>query len=735
MQLTRRHFLQFGAAAVGGGLAIALYDSPWSEIRPFVDVFAAGGLSPRAFVHIHPDNKVTILSKNPEIGQGVRTSLPMIIADELDVDWSQVEVKQADLHQAIYGPQFAGGSMATPMNWDPLRAVGATGRRLMILAAARRWSIAPSACTTSAGRVHDKARNRSLTYGELADEAAKLPVPDESSITLKKPAEYKIIGKFTSGVDNPAITTGKPLFGIDVKVPGMLYAVVDKCPVFGGTVKSANLEEIRKMSGVRDAFVIAGDQHTINPSIEPAVAIVADTWWQAQAARASLKVDWDTTAVSPGSPQQSSESFDEQAAHLFQQKPSYSIRSYGDVESVFKTPSTRVIHADYSYPFLAHACLEPMNTAAHFHDGMLEVWTNSQAPSDGRRLAAKALGISESKITVHLIRAGGGFGRRLRNEYFVEAAWISRAVKAPVHVLWSREDDFSHDSYRPAGWHRLRAGVDPHGRVTAWSQHFVTFGDGQHVASSAGMGSNEFPAARVANYDSGYSTMPLYVRTGPMRAPGANALAFVGQSFLDEVAHAAHRDPLDVQLELLANNYNGGGDSHYPPERIAGVLRQVAEESGWHKRKSGHGEGMGIAAYACHLGFCAQVAHVSVDSKNRVRVHETWTVTDVGRQIVNPSAARAQVEGSIVDGMGQTMIAVTLKNGAMEQTNFPNYPLPRIHQTPKMNISFRITDNSPTGLGEPALPPIIPAITNAIFAATGKRIRTLPMTHSGFKLA
>jgi len=735
VQLSRRHFLQFGALAVGGGLAIALYDAPWSEIRPFVDVFAAGGLSPRAFIQIHPDNTVSIISQDPEIGQGVRTSLPMIIADELDVDWSQVQIKQADLDQSVYGPQFAGGSMATPINWDPLRTVGATGRQLMILAAARRWGVPAADCTTSAGHVHHKASNRSLTYGELAADAAKLPLPDASSITLKKPSEYNIIGKFTSGVDNHDITTGKPLFGIDVKVPGMLYAVVDKCPVFGGTVKSANLDEIRKMSGVRDAFVIPGDPHTVNPSIEPAVAIVADTWWQAQAARQSLKVDWDTTAESPTSPEQSTELFNQKAAKLLPQQPAYNIRSYGDVDGALKSSAARVVEADYAYPFLAHATMEPMNTAAHFKDGKLEIWTQSQTPGDGRRLAAQTLGISESDITVHMIRAGGGFGRRLRNEYVVEAAWVSRAVKAPVHVLWAREDDFSHDSYRPAGWHHLRAGLDSKGRVTAWSQHLVTFGEGKKTASSAGMGPGEFPAGRVANYQLGYSTMPLFLRTGPMRAPGANAYAFVGQSFLDEVAHAAGRDPLDIQLELLANNYNGGGDPHYPPERLAGVLRQVAEESGWRKRKSRNGQGMGIAAYACHLGFCAQVAHVSVDSQNRVRVHEVWSVADVGSQIINPSAARAQVEGAIVDGMGQTLIAVTLKDGSAEQTNFPQYPLPRIHQTPKINVSFRITENSPTGLGEPALPPVIPAITNAIFAATGKRIRTLPMTHSGFKLA
>ncbi|HUY81210.1 MAG TPA: molybdopterin cofactor-binding domain-containing protein [Acidobacteriaceae bacterium] len=700
----------------------------------------AAGLSPRVFVQIHPDNTVTIMAKGPEVGQGVRTMLPMLIAEELDVAWSQVHVEQAELDVAKYGSQFAGGSMSTPTDWDPLRRVGAAGRQLMLAAAARRWGVPMSACTTSEGHVLHAATGRSLSYGELAADAAKLPLPDESSLTLKAPHDYKILGKATPGVDNHALVTGKPLFGIDVSLPGMLHAVYQKCPVLAGKVKSANLDQIRKMPGVRHAFIVEGDIRSggvpgSDPGLEPGVAIVADTWWQAQAARRELKVDWDTAAGSPDAAKQSSEGLEKQAAMLLKQPPPYSVRSYGDVDTALKSAS-KVVDAVYSYPFLAHANMEPQNTTAHFKDGKLEMWTTSQTPQNGRESVVKHLGIADNDITaVHMMRTGGGFGRRLMNDYMVEAAWIARVVGAPVQLLWAREDDFGHDAYRPAGWHALKAGLDAQGKVVAWSQHLVTFGEGRHTSSSAGMGPGEFPAGHVPHYSLGYSTIPLWLRTGPMRAPGANAYAFIGQSFLDEVAHAAGRDPLDVQLELLESSpFNGGGHG-FQPARLAGVLRQVAEESGWRNRKHTAGRGMGIAAYACHLGYNAQVVEVSVDQQNRMRVHHVWAVTDVGSQIINPSGARAQVEGSIIEGIGHTVLQVTLAGGHTEQHNFPQYPLPRIKNAPQMHISWRITDNSPTGLGEPALPAVIPAICNAIHAATGKRVRDLPLSRSGFSLA
>ncbi|HEY1497737.1 MAG TPA: molybdopterin cofactor-binding domain-containing protein, partial [Candidatus Solibacter sp.] len=532
------------------------------------------------------------------------------------------------------------------------------------------------------------------------------------------------------------------IFGIDVKLPGMLYAVYQKCPVFAGKVKSADLEPIRSMPGVRHAFVADGKVRATaivdsDPGLEPGIAIVADTWWQAQAARKALKVEWDFAGGSTSAPAQSSQAIADQAEKLLKQPPAHTIRSYGNLDAAFNS-AAKTVEAAYAYPFLNHGTLEPQNATAKFDNGKLEIWTTSQAPSGGRRLAAQQLGIPESDITVHLVRAGGGFGRRLMNEYMVEAAWIAREVKAPVQVLWSREDDFAHDAYRPGGWHGFKAGLDAQGKVTAWQQHLITYGEGKQTAPTADIGGDEFPSGRVPNYFIGHSTMPLWLRTGPMRAPGANAYAFVGQSFLDEVALAAGRDPLGLQLELLAATpipESNGRPSGFKAERLAGVLQQVAEESNWRNRPRKPGTGMGLAAYSCHQGYCAEVAEVTVDARNRVRVNQVWAVADVGRQIINPSGARAQAEGGIIEAIGHLNLEITLAGGGVEQTNFTQYHLPRMRQTPRMHISWRITDNSPTGLGEPVMPAVIPAVCNAIFAATGKRVRSLPIMKSGFSLA
>jgi isoquinoline 1-oxidoreductase beta subunit len=740
VQLNRRHFLQISALA-GGGLAIGLYEQPLARVFAQSEPHRSG-LSPRAFVRIQPDGGVIIMAKNPEIGQGIRTSLPMLIAEELDVEWSQVRVEQASLDESAYGPQFAGGSMSTPMNWEPLRRVGAAARHLMIAAAARRWGVPPADCTTASGKVLHAATKRSLSYGELAADAATLPLPDPDTLNLKDPANYRIIGKPLPGVDNLAIFTGKAVFGIDIKLPGMLYAIYQKCPVFAGKVKSANLDQIRTMPGVRNAFIIEGKVSAAaivdsDPGLEPGIAIVADTWWQAQKARKALAVDWDFAAGSPSAASQSSKTFADQAAKLLPQPPAHTIRTDGDVEAAFAN-AAKTIEATYAYPFLTHGTLEPQSTTAKFDNGKLEMWTTSQTPSGGRRYVAQQLAIPETDITVHLVRAGGAFGRRLMNDYMVEAAWIAREAKAPVQLLWSREDDFTHDAYRPGGWHALKAALDAQGHVIAWRQHLVTYGQGAHTAPTADIGGDEFPSGRLPNYLIGHSTMPLWLRTGAMRAPGVNAYAFVSQSFLDELAVASGRDPLDLQLELLAASpvkHGNGRPSDFNPERLAGVLQQVADESNWRKRPHQPGTGLGIAAYACHLGYCAEVAEVTVDAQNHVHVNQVWAVADVGRQIVNPSGARAQAEGAIIEGIGHCAVEVTLADGRIEQTNFGQYPLPRMRHTPKMHISFRITDNPPTGLGEPTLPPVIPAVCNAIFAATGKRVRTLPLQQSGFSLA
>jgi isoquinoline 1-oxidoreductase beta subunit len=742
MQLNRRSFLQMIALA-GGGFALDLYDRPWAVAQ---GSGSPPDLTPRAFIHIAPDGAVTIMARNPEIGQGVKTMLPMLIAEELDTDWKDVRVEQADLNEAIYGPQFAGGSMATPTGWEPMRQVGAAGRQMLVAAAAGNWGVPAAECTTQAGRVLHAASGRSAGYGELAAKAATLTPPALDAVKLKNPGDYRIIGKSQAGVDTHAVVAGKPLFGIDVTQPGMVHAAIEKCPVFGGKVKSANLEQVRKLPGVRQVLVIEGSLAaepvvSSDPGMEPGVAIVADTWWQAQQARKSLKVDWD---IGPGITQ-SSEKIARRAEELLKAPPANTVRSHGDVEGAFKS-AAKVVEAVYSYPFLAHGTPEPQGSTAVYKDGKLEIWGTSQAPGGGRSLVARELGIPESAITVHMCRTGGGFGRRLMNDYMVEAAWLAKQVGGPVKLLWAREDDIAHDPYRPAGTHGLKAGLDAQGKLVAWRQHLITFGEGKHYAPSAGISAAEFPAGRVPNYAPHTSTMPLWLRTGPLRAPGDNALAFVGQSFLDEVAVAAGRDPLEFQLELLSATPvpmpAGEGRPRGRPfdftlnaGRLKGVLELVAEKSGWASRKRAAGRGMGIAGWFSHQGYFAEVAEVSVDSKNRVTVNRVWVAGDIGSQIINPQAAESLVYGGILDGLSQMAQEITLADGRVQQTNYHQYPLLQMRQTPAIEVYWRTTPYSPTGLGEPMLPPILPAVGNAIFSAMGKRVRALPLARSGFSWA
>ena len=737
MELNRRSFLQMTALATGG-FALNLYESP-------LDPFAAVAQSPnrpqfsaKAFVCIESDGTITIMAKSPEIGQGMKTMLPMLIAEELDADWSNVRVEQADLNEAIYGSQSSGGSYSTPNNYEPLRRVGAACRQVLIAAAAQAWSVNPADCSTTPCRVVHGPSDRSASYADLAAIAATIPAPSLDSVKLKPAGEFRIIGKSPSNVDIQAIITGKPLFGIDVTTPGMVHAIIERCPVFGGKAKSFNEAAIAKLPGVRKTLLIAGtvpDSGLIgsDPGLESGVAIFADTWWQAQSARDKLKVEWDFgTGVT-----QSSEAFAKQAAELFQQPPANTLRTDGDFEAAFAS-AAKTVEATYAYPFLAHAPLEPQNTTAHFKEGKLEIWSPSQNPGPGRRGVAKLLNIPESDITVHITRIGGAFGRRLMNDYMAEAAFLAKNIDAPVKLLWSREDDFVHDDFRPGGFHHLKAGLDKQGKLTAYRQHLVTYGEGARYTSSGNIDANEFPSGRVPNYSIHATAMPLRLRTGPLRAPGSNAVCFVGQSFIDECAHTAGRDPLDFQLELLATkpieNTKGRKDS-LNPDRLAGVLKLVAEKSNWKARKQTPGTGMGIAAYFCHLGYFAEVAEVTVDAANKVRVTHVWAAGDIGAQIINPRAAESMVYGSVLDGLSQMTQEITLVNGRVQQTSYHQHPFMRMRQTPIIEVFWNVTENPVTGLGEPALPPIIPAVGNAIFAATGKRVRTLPLARSGFSFA
>jgi len=764
--IDRRSFLTVAATGTGGVLFGLVFKADAQQPPAPQGAPPAGGrggaggfgapaapLKPADFITVNADNSVTIVAKNPEVGQGVRSLLPMMIAEELDVDWKDVRVVQADQDQAKYGGQIAGGSTATPTNWVPMRQLGAQARQMFVDAAAQTWNVSATDLTTGSGKVMHKASNRTITYGQLASKVATMTPPAAAAVKMKDPKDYKIIGTTVPSPDLPKIITGKPVFGIDVTVPGMLYAVYEKNGVFGGKVKTHNLDMIKTLPGVKAAFVVDRPDVTAavlpgDPGLESGIAIVAESWYQANAARKKLQVTWDEGTRATAD--HSSTAYAAKAQTIGMGEPMSTTRKDGDPEGAIKT-AAKTVQANYTYPFISHAPLEPQNCTAHYKDGKLELWTSSQIPGSARTLGAQACGIDQSAVTLHMIRGGGGFGRRLTNDYAAEAAYISKEVGAPVKLLWTREDDMHHDYYRPGGYQFLSAGLDASGKVVAWRNHFVTYGaknDGQgkgpaiQSVSAGGVGATEFPQPFIENFALYTSAQPLAIRTGSLRAPTSNAMAFVTQSFIDELAHAAGKDPVQFRRDLLSQTKpapppGGFGGAPFNAARMRGVLDLVAEKSGWGKKTYPKGTALGVGFHFSHSGYFAEVAEVTVTGNKKVKVNKVWVAADIGSTIINPGQAMNMAQGAIIDGMGAMMEQeITVDRGRVVQSNFDTHPLLRISAAPSdIEVHYVKSDNPPTGMGEPSMPPILPAIANAIFSATGDRVRSLPFKKAGYSWA
>lgn len=728
LHASRRSILKM-TGAVSGGLVLGFSLSAKDSAEAATDGTEATTFAPNAFVEVHPTGRIRIYSKSPEIGQGVKTALPMIVAEELDAAWSDVDIEQAPLNEKVYGRQFAGGSFAVPSSWDQLRQAGAAARSMLVSAAAQEWGVEASSCTTSDSHVIHGESGERLSYAVLAEAASELPVPEVESLKLKARDEYKILGSWIGGVDNDKVVSGQPLFVSDLVVPDMLYATYEKCPAFGGTVASANLDHVKSLDGVVDAFVLDGT--SVPAEIMPGVAIVAESTWAAIRAKDALEIEWDETTASKDS------WGDAQAAaqKLAGTKGKQAIFSKGDVAAAAERGTT--VKASYSYPFISHVPMEPQASVAWHRGDEIEVWASSQTP--GRALAAVSniFDLPEDKVTIHQIRAGGGFGRRLYNDVVCEAVAISERMGRPIKLQWTREDDTRNDHYRVGGFYHLAGTVDDDGGLSALDYHFVTFtADGEKPVSGARVGESDFPVPLIENAQITQTMLPWKIPCGALRAPHSNTCGFVMQSFLHELALAANKDHVEFLLDVLGEPrwLDPGNIRALHTGRTADVIKLAAEKSGWGTDLA-DGHHLGLGFYFSHAGHFAEVAEVSVDASGDIRIHKVTVAADVG-PIVNMSGAKNQVEGSVIDGIsalaGQQL---TIENGRVEEGNFDAYPLLKMADAPHVDVHFIQSVFRPTGLGEPGLPPALPAVTNAIFAATGQRVRNLPVSLEGISVS
>ena len=738
-KLNRRNLLK-ASALVGGGLML--------EMTLPVSVSAAELVRSNelnVYVAIDSDGQITIYSSIPEMGQGILTSLPMIVAEEMGARWEDVQVVKAPIDQRKFGMQGAGGSTSIPRNFDAMRRMGASAREMLIGAAALVLEVEREGLEARDSQVvHVSGQSR--TFGQLAALAADQPVPEPAMLSFKDPRSYTIIGTSVGGIDNLVIATGQSQFGIDVDVPGMKYASYTRCPRVGGKAIRFNERAIKALPGISDAFILEPDARSGQASmgflaglsaLRGGVAVVGDDTWSVFDAKTKLEVEWDDSSAS-------SDSWDEmvdRAREISSSERGETRSETGSVDSVLGDPDNRIHEAFYQFPYVAHICMEPMNCTADFRKGAngqpdtLEVWLGSQFPGQVSEIAKNMLGVDPGNVKINGLRMGGGFGRRALHDFAAEAMAISHRVGAPVKLTWTRTDDIHNDFFRVGGFENMTAAIDKEGKLAAWDQHYIGFEKNGRPVIGSGLRGNEFPMVAIDNARVRQTMMPVDTPCGAWRAPSSNTNAFVEQSFIHELAELAGRDHVEFLLELMGTRrwISEGNVNALNTGRAIDVIQLAAEKAGWGKSLP-QGTALGVAFYFCHAAHIAEIAEVSVADDRSFRVNRVTVAVDVG-PIINMSGALNQVQGSVIDGLS-TMAGqqITMQNGVIQEDNFDEYPVLRMAQAPAIDVHFIQSGNQSTGLGEPALPPLAPAVANAIYTATGVRVRSMPLIEEGFKL-
>jgi isoquinoline 1-oxidoreductase beta subunit len=713
INIGRRDFLKTGTL-IGGGLILGFY-LPLNGSLSSASNPKGASFMPNAFIRIGTDDIVTIIVNKSEMGQGVYTSLPMLVAEELEVDWSKIRFEAAPVDPAYnhtqWGVQGTGGSTSVWSEWERLRKAGATARTMLVKAAADIWKVNPASCRAEKGFVIHDPTQRKISYGKLVEKASQMEPP--KNVALKEEKDFKIIGKPRRRLDTPEKTNGKAIFGIDAKIPGMLTAVVARSPVFGGRVKSFNADKAKAVAGVKEVV-----------QINSGVAVIADDFWSAKRGRDALEVTWDEGDLATLSTSRMREEY-----MNLGKTPGTVARKEGSPESVL-SKAAKQLRAEYEVPYLAHACMEPLNCLVDLRSDGCEIWTGTQSQTLDRNGAASVVGLKPEQVKIHTTFLGGGFGRRANphSDFVTEAARVAKAVGKPVKVIWTREDDMKGGYYRPMWYDRIAAGLDEKGNLVAW-QHTIVgqsiltgtpFDPKKEVDPASVEGAENIPY-EIPNISVNLHTPKIGVPVQWWRSVGHSHTAFVVESFMDELSHAAGKDPYEFRRNLLTKH-----PRHY------GVLKLAAEKFGW-GRPLPKGRGRGIAVHESFGSFVAQVAEVSINAEGEVRVYRVVCAIDCGK-IVNPDTIKAQMESGIVFGLSAALHGkITFQNGRVEQSNFHDYPLLRLNEMPLVEVHIVASKEKSGGVGEPGVPPIAPAVCNAIFSVTGRRIRSLPIRSEDLK--